>query len=119
MYPCEGGAQAPDQVREECALLQAMRQRELVYNAQYQLAVAEHRVARASGERPADESAALTAALLEARAALGPAKAAHTDMVAALRTAETALGECMLRLEWEAIQAEVGGGAAHRRDRPG
>lgn len=50
-----------------CLLLQAVRQQELVYNAEYQLAMAEHRVERASGVRSVDESAALVAKLEAAR----------------------------------------------------
>jgi len=106
--PAGGGSGAPASITQNhlcfvvlCFLIcslkvscveQAVRQQELVYNAQYQLAAAEHRVARASGQRSADESAALTAALAAAREALVPAKAEQKDVMAALRTAEAVLG---------------------------
>jgi molybdenum-dependent DNA-binding transcriptional regulator ModE len=73
---------------------QAVWQQELVYNAQYQLAMVEHKVERASGgARTVDESAALIEQLEARRAELQPAKAEHADMQAALRSAEAALGE--------------------------
>ena len=78
--------------------MQAVWQQELVYNAQYQLAMAEYKVERASGgARTVDESAALIEKLEAHRAALRPAKVEHADMQAALRSAEAALGErCLL-----------------------
>ena len=77
-----------------CCAVQAVWQQELVYNAQYQLAMAEYKVERASGgARTIDESAALIEKLEAHRAALRPAKVEHADMQAALRSAEAALGE--------------------------
>jgi hypothetical protein len=74
--------------------VQAVWQQELVYNAQYQLAMAEYKVERASGgARTVDESAALIEKLEAHRAALRPAKVEHADTQAALRSAEAALGE--------------------------
>ena len=68
-----------------------------MYNAQYQLAMAEYKVERASGgARTVDESAALIEQLEAQRVALRPAKVEHADMQAALRSAEAALGTCGL-----------------------
>ena len=90
--------------------MQAVWQQELVYNAQYQLAMAEYKVERASGgARTVDESAKLIEDLDALRAALRPAKIEHADLQAALRSSEAALGEPSLKCNYALVQHQTCG----------
>ena len=71
---------------------QDLKQQEVMYNVDFQLAMVERRLWRAAGARTQDETAALTARIAQLEAALAAAAQEHGLLSAAVAAVNLHLG---------------------------